>query len=60
MNELGFDVQNARSWFTQEQLPGQVLVRVSEQATATWTEALGVPCGGVLDVSGRRFMPSSA
>jgi len=43
MNELGFDIQEARPWFTRRQFPGHLLVTVSEQAAATWAEVLGIP-----------------
>lgn len=43
MDELELDIESARAWFALEERPGYSLVRVSVEASAGWSAALGVP-----------------
>lgn len=40
MNELGFDIKNALSWFNQEQDNPYVFVRVEEKCTNSWADEI--------------------
>ena len=43
MEDLGVDIEAIAQWFTGEQQSPYVLVRVSDEHAAAWTDILGVP-----------------